>query len=81
MTPKRDSPRGSGTDPVGKLTIEASRSRPPTPNSLRRTRVARIRFRFVLILIIMTVMSCGRAPLCLWTDSACGCADSANHIT
>jgi hypothetical protein len=25
--------------------------------------------------------SCGRAPLCLWMDSGCGCADSANHIT
>src|SRR3981081_3949478 len=25
--------------------------------------------------------SCGRAALCLWMDSGCGCADSANHIT
>jgi hypothetical protein len=42
---------------------------------------ARIRFRFVLKLIIMTAISCGRAPHWLWTDSGVGCADSANHIT
>ena len=25
--------------------------------------------------------SCGRAALCLWMDSPCRCADSANHVT
>ena len=25
--------------------------------------------------------NCGRAAHCLWMDSGCGCADSANHIT
>jgi hypothetical protein len=42
---------------------------------------ARIRFRFVLKLIIMPAKSCGRAAHWLWTDSWVGCADSANHIT
>ena len=50
-------------------------------NSPGRTRFERNRFRFVLKLISMTKISCGRAPLCLWTDSPPGCADSANHIT
>jgi hypothetical protein len=27
------------------------------------------------------LISCGRRVLCLWTDSARRCADSANHIT
>ena len=26
-------------------------------------------------------INCGRAALWLWTDSACSCGDSANHIS
>jgi len=32
-------------------------------------------------LIIVAEMSCGRTSPDLWTDSAAGCADSANHIS
>jgi len=57
-----------------KLTIEAIRS-------ARRTRERWIRFLFVLMTIVNAEEQLWRAPLCLWMDSACGCADSANHIT
>jgi hypothetical protein len=41
----------------------------------------RIRFRFVLIQKLMRTKSCGRFRVCLWMESGCRCADSANHIT
>ena len=83
MSPCRQSDTAGGAPREfgQKLTIGAGRSDAPRLHSARRTRHARIRFRFVLKLIIEPAMSCGRAPLCLWTDSCCGCADSANHIT
>src|SRR5579859_6768330 len=43
--------------------------------------LARIRFRFVLVQKLTRTKSCGRFALCLWMDSGCRCADSANHIT
>src|ERR1700739_3269038 len=67
MTSEPDSRRGS--------------SRGFRPEKLTIMAPVRIRFRFVLKLIIMSAMSCGRAALCLWMDSPCRCADSANHIT
>ena len=43
------------------------------------------RFRFVLRLRFETLELLwteeGRVPHSLWTDSACSCADSANHIS
>lgn len=44
-------------------------------------RDARIRFRFVLKLIAVAAICCGRRRFGLWTDSGVSCADSANHIT
>lgn len=73
MTPKRESMReiDDWGGPAGSLDA----------NSARQTRAARIRFRFVPILIIMARDQLWTSALCLWMDSWCGCADSANHIT
>ena len=75
--PARGSAWGKRMSPCPKGETEAG-SGPAKINDLG---MERIRFRFVLIQKLTRKKSCGRFEHCLWMESGCRCADSANHIT
>ena len=53
----------------------------PSPAKINDLGAERIRFRFVLLTKVNVGEELWTSEHCLWMESGCRCADSANHIT